>query len=126
MRPGSYMLEWNRTHLLFIPPLDLVHDPSGTVVQVCIRSDHEDGDTFTIFTVEQASITMAIETLLVGHVTALHKLPECVIIEEIVPGYTLTGVRKPWKYGRGKTFSLGTTMLEPAEHKWIFRFEKSE
>jgi len=42
MEPESYALQLNRTQLLFIPPLDLAHDPnstSGTVVQVCLRGD---------------------------------------------------------------------------------------
>ena len=46
MEPESYTLQLNRTHLLFMPPLDLAYDPnstSGTVVQVCLRGDHGDG-----------------------------------------------------------------------------------
>ena len=46
MEPEGYMLELDRTQLLFIPPLDHVGDSSatpGTVVQICIRGDHGDG-----------------------------------------------------------------------------------
>ncbi|KAF8551658.1 hypothetical protein OG21DRAFT_1512492 [Imleria badia] len=38
----SYTLQLNRTHLLFIPPLE-PNSSTGTVVQVCLRSDLGDG-----------------------------------------------------------------------------------
>ena len=59
-----------------------------------------------MFSVEQASITVSvsvkltvhikpdqrtIETLLVGHVSALRELPGRVIVKDVVPGYTLVG-----------------------------------
>ena len=46
MTPESYALQLNRTHLLFIPPLELAHGPnsaSGTVIQVCLRGELGDG-----------------------------------------------------------------------------------
>lgn len=46
MELARYTLRLNRTHLLFIPPLDLAHarnPSSGTVVQVCLRSELGDG-----------------------------------------------------------------------------------
>ncbi|KAH0826668.1 hypothetical protein J3R83DRAFT_5056 [Lanmaoa asiatica] len=129
MEAERYTLQLNRTHLLFIPRLDLAHDPnssSGAVVQICLRGDHEEGDISNIFAAEQASVTRTIETLLVGHVNALHELPQRVVIEDVVSGYTLIGVRKPWEYGRGRQFCLGDITLQPAEHKWVFRFETAK
>ena len=55
MEPESYVLQLNRTHLLFIPPLDLAYDPnstSGSVVQVCLRGDDGDGYMRSLLTSE--------------------------------------------------------------------------
>lgn len=46
MELERYMLQLNRTQLLFIPPLDLACGPnssSGTVVQVCLRGELGEG-----------------------------------------------------------------------------------
>ncbi|KAF8839183.1 hypothetical protein BDN67DRAFT_970507 [Paxillus ammoniavirescens] len=67
-----------------------------------------------------------IETLLIAHMNGTPKLPERVVVIDSLLGYSLVGVRKPWKYGRGKHFFLGETPLQPADDKWIFHFEITE
>ncbi|KAL4079482.1 hypothetical protein J3A83DRAFT_1103781 [Scleroderma citrinum] len=123
------MLHLNKTHLLYIPsvvvPGTVPKSPtstSGTVVQVCIRDSKQNTH---LFSLEQQCITNTIETLLFSHVNAAPKLPEQVVITNSRLGYTLIGVRKPWKYGRGKRFFLDDGHLQPAEDKWLFTFDVS-
>ncbi|KAF9225747.1 hypothetical protein BS17DRAFT_777622 [Gyrodon lividus] len=133
MGMASYSLHLNKTHLLFIPTPEVTSDTgstpgqgtTGTVVQVCLRSscDSEESRERALFSVERAIITNTIETLLIAYINATPKPPERVVVTESLLGYNLVGVRKPWKYGRGKQFFLGETSLQPADDKWIFHFE---
>ncbi|KAF5379081.1 hypothetical protein D9615_005918 [Tricholomella constricta] len=121
-----YSLPLNKVALVFFPPFDDGMDTTGRpssnaqVVQVIVKQNGKlTLDDLAMFFPVQQDITMAVERILVAHITS--PLPANLTIEG--EGYRLHGAHKPWKYGKKLRLTLGRRDICAAEDKWVFIFD---
>ncbi|KAF9467852.1 hypothetical protein BDZ94DRAFT_1247888 [Collybia nuda] len=121
----SYYLPLNKATLLFFPPQSDKMINTGPlsmpwVVQVMIKQARtEPIDEIAVFFRAQNEITSAIESVLVTDILAPLPSNEVKLAGR---GYSLHGVRKCWKYGKGIELAWGETPIRTCDDKWVFNF----